>query len=151
MEEKSPFVVIFIVGILGVIFVLMFFMPLFFKTSFDVDVDVVVDNNESNIIESIPAIYQYKNGIHKYKGELVLSAPCQALSARVITNDIYSNQITLSFKSVDAFKCERATVSQTFLVAFAAKKEVSVDAVVEGQHINLKITELPDNQTFDDL
>lgn len=152
MEEKSPFVVIFIVGILGVLFVLIFFIPLFFSTSFDFKTDVEINTNERVVTENVPVMYQYKNGIHTYKGELLLPTPCHALSARVVANDLSSDQVTLSFKSVSTGGvCKQIVTHQTFLVAFAANEEVVVDATMNGQQVNLDVTEIPSDQLFYDM
>lgn len=152
MEKKSPFVVIFIVGILGVLFALMFFVPLFFNKSSDIEIDSDIDTNKNNTTESISVIHQYKNGIHKYKGKLLLPTPCHELGVRVVSSGLSSDQVTLSFEMTNTSNgCEQTITQQTFLVSFIANEKALVDAKINDQYVNLDITEIPDNQTFDDL
>jgi len=147
MEEKSPFIVIFIVGIVAVLFVIMFFLPYF---SGQQDTDIL--STEQINTTSISVVYQYKEGIHTYKGALELPTPCHALNTRVVSDGDTKEHVTLLFEAVSTVEvCAQVITPQTFMVAFAAEKEVSVDVSVNGKRTKLDITQLSQNESFEDF
>ena len=146
-EEKSPFVVILIVGIIGVLFILMFFLPYFFG-----DQSTTITDADEDMMETIGVLYQYKDGIHKYKGALNMPTPCHALRTQVVTDDVSKEQITLSFEAVStAPACAKAVTPQTFMVAFAASEDVSISATINGNRTKLDIREIPSDQNFENF
>jgi len=124
MEEKSPFVVIFIVGIIGAVFVLIFFLPFFYGTPKAPEKGEVTAT-------TIPVEHQYQNGLHLYTGSIETPTPCHALRSE---SNAAPNQVTLVFETINTSKnCTKAVTTQTFIVSFIAPENARIEATLDGE------------------
>lgn len=147
MEEKSPFIVIFIVVIIAIVAIFIFFLP-FFQTP-AVQENIENTENTENIANNpivVPVSYQYINGAHEYKGAIETSTPCYAISTNVKRKGSSTENIQIFFQTREISQsCVQHASSQTFFLSFVGPQNMDVDATLNGKRIQFEMTSVPAN------
>lgn len=105
-------------------------------------------SNSSYEITAVNARHQYKNGKHIYAGVIDLPTPCHTVS--VVAALSGKNKYTLQFttKTTDEV-CAQVITPRPFRVEFAAPKNITVDATVNGKLITLNVLEVKEGEDID--
>ncbi|MDE1988736.1 MAG: hypothetical protein KGI39_03495 [Patescibacteria group bacterium] len=100
-------------------------------------------------ITTINARHQYKNGKHTYVGMIDLPTPCHSVSVTAVPSDA-TNHYTLQFttKTTDGV-CAQVITPRPFRVEFAAPKNITVGATLDGKPVNLNILEVKEGDNID--
>lgn len=99
-------------------------------------------------ITSINAKHQYKNGKHIYTGVINLPSPCHTVEVKAVP--MGGNKYTLEFttKTTDE-ACAQVITQKTWRVEFAAPKNITVDATLDGRNITINVFEVKEGQDID--
>ncbi|MDE2218313.1 MAG: hypothetical protein KGJ58_02580 [Patescibacteria group bacterium] len=105
-------------------------------------------SSSSYEITTINARHQYKNGKHTYVGMIDLPTPCHIVSVVAVPSG--KNKYTLQFttKTTDGV-CAQVITPRPFRVEFAAPKNITVDATLDGKPVNLNILEVKEGDNID--
>lgn len=99
-------------------------------------------------ITAVNAKHQYKNGKHIYTGIINLPTPCHTVDVKAVSAG--ANKYTLQFttKATDGV-CAQVITPRPFRVEFAAPKNITVDATLDGKSVTLNILEVKEGDNID--
>ena len=154
MEQKH----IKVAGILLVVIIIGMFVFAYLKKnelaeSEPVEPVVTTDTEDSYAgIDRIDAKHFYVNGTHTLAGEILMPTPCDLLNWTTRVAESMPEQVTVDFDVVNnAETCAQVVTPQRFKVSFEASEGASINATLEGRHVELNLLPPLPGETPDDF
>lgn len=105
-------------------------------------------SSSSYEITAINARHQYKNGKHIYAGVIDLPTPCHTVSVEAVSTGAGKYTLKFTTKTTDEV-CAQVITPRPFRVEFAAPKNITVGATVNGKNVTLNVLEVREGEDID--
>lgn len=105
-------------------------------------------SSSSYEITAINARHQYKNGKHIYAGVIDLPTPCHTVSVEAVSTGAGKYTLKFTTKTTDEV-CAQVITPRPFRVEFAAPKNITVGATVDGRPVTLNVLEVREGEDID--
>jgi len=93
--------------------------------------------------------YQFKDSKHTFVGSIELPTPCHTISSQIVKE---GEQIILDIQTkTDAEMCAQVVTSKEFRITFDGNAEDQIIARLDGELVNLNITEVDPSKNIDDV
>lgn len=105
-------------------------------------------SSSSYEITAINARHQYKNGKHIYAGVIDLPTPCHTVSVTAVPSGTGKYTLQFTTSTTDEV-CAQVITPRPFRVEFAAPKNITVDATLDGKLVTLNVLEVKEGEDID--
>lgn len=105
-------------------------------------------SSSSYEITAVNTRHQYKNGKHIYAGVIDLPTPCHTVSVEAVSTGAGKYTLKFTTKTTDEV-CAQVITPRPFRVEFAAPKNITVVATVDGKTVTLNVLEVREGEDID--
>lgn len=108
------------------------------------------DSSSSYGITAINARHQYKNGKHTYAGVIDLPTPCHTVNVEAVPSGAGKYTLKFTTQTTDEI-CAQVITPRPFKVEFAAPKNITVDATLDGKLMIFNVLDVKEGEDINNV